>query len=246
MDVSRSPVAGKPTELLCSQRLRHELNHLLWIQPFVNRGTLDYGWSCRDHAFVAGIVAQLLGLTVELVHGEALFVRGATDDASGIGLHQKAHSWLAIDGDGLMDISVRVSVPGTGWPAPAIEYVASNQCRPGGNLLIAGTRDAFESALLAAPSLQGEHAIYRADRTAIIDQQLANNAFAVIHSPLTVSLSKNFPSSLYAKLAVHAYDLLCGRAESLTAHPQDYAWKKIARLPDDAIARLAANGGLRW
>lgn len=245
MDSPKPHLAASPKELLCSQRLRHELNHLLWIQPFDNRGTWDYGWSCRDHAFVAGIVAQLLGLTVELVNGEALFVRGATEDASGIGLHQKMHSWLAIEGDGLMDFSVRVSAPGTGWPAPAIEYVASSQCRPAGNLLIAGSQDAFQAVLDAAPSLQGEHAIYRADRTAIIDQKLANNAFAVIHSPLTVRLSKKYPPSLYANLAVHAYDLLCGRAESLTAYQQDYAWKKIARLRDDAIGWLVANGGLR-
>lgn len=232
-------------ELLCSQRLRSELNHLLWIQPFDNGGTWDFGWSCRDHAFVAGIVAQLLGLTVELVHGEALFVRGATADVSGIGLHQKTHTWLLIEGDGLMDISIRISAYGTAWRAPAIEYVASSQCRPAGHLLVARTQDAFDAALLAAPSLQGEHAIYRADRTALIDQQLAHNAFGVIHSPLTVRLSKKYPSSLYAKLAVHAYDFLCGRTESLAAHPQDYAWKKLARLRDDAVAWLAANGGLQ-
>jgi len=245
VDFPKNLASGTAMELLCSQRLRTELNHLLWIQPFDNRGTWDFGWSCRDHAFIAGILAQLLGLTVKLIHGEALFVRAATGDASGNGLHQKNHTWLSVEGDGLMDLSIRLSSQGAASGRVGIEYVAASQCRPSGNLLIAETEDDFKSALLAAPCLPGEHAIYRADRTEIIDQQLAYNAFAVIHSPLTVRLSAKYPPSLYAKLAVHSFELLRGNAVSLASHQQDYAWKKIARLNDDAIPWLALNGGLR-
>lgn len=245
MDAANKLVAGVPVQLLCSHRLRNELNHLLWIQAFDNRGTWDYGWSCRDHAFVAGIVAQLLGLTVELVNGEALFVREATEDAPGLGLHQKHHTWLAIEGDGVMDFSIRFSNQPSSLGYRRIEYVASSTCRPAGTFLLAETQDAFGLALAAAPTLKGEHAIYRADSSAIIDQQLALNAFAVINSPLTVRLSKKYSSTIYAKLAMHSFDLLCGAAEPLTGHQPEYAWKKIARLPDDAIARLAASGGLR-
>ena len=38
--------------------LRSELNSLMWIDPFTDRGQYDPGWSCRDHAYDVTPVAD--------------------------------------------------------------------------------------------------------------------------------------------------------------------------------------------
>ena len=245
MDPAEPLFTGYPTDLLYSQPLRNELHHLLWITPFDNQGTWDFGWTCRDHAFVTGIISQLLGHTAELVYGEAMFIRGITEDVAGLGVHQRTHAWLTIEGDGMLDISIRLATTDPSWHHPGIEYVARSKCKPTGCVTVSETTTDFDAATFAARYLHGEHAIYRAERSVKIGLHMAMNAFAFINSPLTVRLSKTYPPTIYAQLAVHTFDLLRGRTESLTGLQPDYAWKKISRLHGNAISWLETNGGFR-
>lgn len=54
-------------ERLVRSNVVDELHALLWVQPRVNRGELDLGWSCREHA--ASIDALLtLNAVMSITH----------------------------------------------------------------------------------------------------------------------------------------------------------------------------------
>ena len=51
---------------LASKPFLREIHHFLWMEPFYNRGQLDQGWNCRDHALVTALVIAMRG-TVPLL-----------------------------------------------------------------------------------------------------------------------------------------------------------------------------------
>jgi len=97
-----------------------EINGFLWAKPVVDRGVLDLGWSCREHASVVGGLVLLSGRTPFFASGTVMFVQGGTDryapcgigGESGIGVN---HSWLVVEDYGNIDISVNLVDGPPGW-----------------------------------------------------------------------------------------------------------------------------------
>src|SRR2546422_1820170 len=61
-------------------RIADELHALLWTNPYLNEGTVDLGWSCRDHAVVMGALLLRRGVDVAVRQGTCAFVQGPTSD----------------------------------------------------------------------------------------------------------------------------------------------------------------------
>src|SRR5262245_59413184 len=86
-----------------------ELHHLLWTEPHENRGQWDEGWSCRNHALIAGAVVSVVHGRCAIVYGEATFVHGPVGDCPPIGMSVKPHAWLGVDGAGYFDLSLNIA-----------------------------------------------------------------------------------------------------------------------------------------
>jgi hypothetical protein len=120
-------------DLLTRDDFLRELHHLLWMEPAERRGKWDPGWNCRDHAFIVGFVVRLLRSEAEVILGRAMFIVGPSGEKVPLGLEQSLHAWLAIDGDGYFDLSLRLDesvMPGGNWLAWPVKALAANQFVP--------------------------------------------------------------------------------------------------------------------
>jgi len=238
--------AAQEANRLTTPQFLAEIHHLLWIDPFDNQGTWDEGWNCRDHAWLGGVVLQLLGLTAAVVYGEAMFVRGPDGDAPPTGLSQTGHAWLGIDGLGFMDISPNLAqcreLSLQTWQ---LKCIAMNRCIPDGRFENSNSSEDYERRVGIATNTPGNHAVYFGRGYDNIDSDFVNQAFQFINSPLSVRLATRFEPDVYAKAAIHLFKILSGKSQSLQKLSQDQAWECISTQPGNAIAWLKMKGAIR-
>jgi hypothetical protein len=122
-------------DLLTRDDFLRELHHLLWIEPAERRGKWDPGWNCRDHAFIVGFIARLLRSEAVVILGRAMFIVGPSGEKVPLGVEQSPHAWLAINGYGYFDLSLRFSSGICSflldeafavWCVPVLQFSADN------------------------------------------------------------------------------------------------------------------------
>jgi hypothetical protein len=233
-------------EKVTTDKFLAELHHLLWTEPFDNEGNRDEGWNCRDHAFITGLVLQLLKQRCAVMYGKAYFIQGPTTEQPGIGLEQKIHAWLGLDGQGFMNLSPRLTrCSNSLWRPWGLKYIARNTCSPDGTFEFARSEDDYAQRFeRAAEQADTRTAIYCGKGYDNIDREFAENAFKFIDSPLTKRLSEKYADDLYLKGAIHLFKLVRGDTKSLQQRSQDDAWEEIARLPGSPLDWIIVKGGL--
>ena len=80
-----------------------------------------------------GILIMVSSSFPEVILGRAMFIVGPSGEKVPLGLEQSLHAWLAIDGDGYFDLSLRLDesvMPGGNWLAWPVEALAANQFVP--------------------------------------------------------------------------------------------------------------------
>lgn len=240
-------MSSKPTiDSLTSSCFLDEIHHLLWIEPGDNRGTWDEGWNCRDHAFLAGVVCQLLKTTASVIYGQVAFVQGPGEDCPPVGLTQTSHAWLRIDGLGFMDLSanlLRCREPV--WRPWPLRCIAKSQCIPEGSFQLARSAEDYEYRVAAATHAPGRTAIYFGQGYDGIDSGFVEKAFEFVNSPLTVRLSASFDATIYPKAAIHLFKFLTSEHQSLRHLPREEAWEMISRQPGNPVDWLRLRGGIR-
>ncbi len=230
---------------VCSDRFRSELHNLFWIEPLKNRGTLDRGWNCREHALVLGTLTALRGWTSHVVHGQAYYVLGPTAQEPPVGLEVGPHSWLVIDGRGSCDLSPHLAhMPGTrAWPEYKESYLFGGRFSPPKSTMFmsTGSLEHWQASYNQATLTEdGRFAGYLRMRIEPFSSELVTQARNWCDSPLTVRLRKRFPtrSDIYARAILHLDAFLEDKAESLTSLPQLAAWRQMAHGPGNATHKL--------
>jgi hypothetical protein len=236
-----------PIQKVTDGKFLAELHHLLWIEPFDNQGSRDEGWNCRDHAFIAGLVLQLLKQPCAVLYGEATYVQGPAPEQPAVGLEQKIHAWLGVDGQGFMDLSPRLTrCANPPWRPWRLQYIARDRCVPDGAFEFARTEGEYARRVgQAAERTQARTAIYHGKGVDNIDREFAEKAFQFIDSPLTKRLLEKYADDLYLKAAVHLFKFLRGETRSLQQLSQDEAWEEIARQPGSPLNWITMKGGLQ-
>src|SRR5262249_32563263 len=97
-----------------------EIHKLLWIEPRINRGVFDSGWSCREHAFVCACLLLSSGFRPTVVIGKALFIQGPDNGRPPVGLGTQradttSHAWLSLPEWGMLDISPNLDIYKPPW-----------------------------------------------------------------------------------------------------------------------------------
>src|SRR5690242_5536536 len=120
---------------LTSDDFLDELHHLLWIKPFINRGTWDAGWNCRDHALVVGTILLLGHIECRIVHGTAAFTQGPVAHQDPLLMWVEHHAWIDIDG-GPLDLSPRLTRSNDpGWRPWHLKLICGGECHPDGEFV---------------------------------------------------------------------------------------------------------------
>ena len=72
-----------------------------------------------------------------------------------------------------------------------------------------------------------------------------SKAFDVVNSPLSVTLSKKYDSTIYSKAAIHLFRLLKGENKALCHVSQQDAWESISLQPGNPVSWLTMKGGIK-
>lgn len=219
-----------------SQIFRNELHHLFWIAPRTNRGILDPGWSCREHAFALGAVALLSSQKAVCCHGRASFVIGSEGNRPPSGLDVD-HTWLFVEKLGSFDLSVKAEAIGSGVQET---YLARGKFSPPGHISFTstGSQAAYDVTHASATHLEGvTSAIYLRLGVDPVTDDLIASSRSWVASPLTDELIDRFPKrpDIYVRAVLHLVRLLLGEAETLTKIGQLAAWKRLADPAGNAV-----------
>jgi len=245
---------GTHTDLagtLADARLVDELHAFLWTEPFMNRGTRDDGWSCRDHVAIVGrLLCDLGGAGVRIRHGRCMFVQGPTaDGAAAVGIGQQGmsrigHAWLTADGIGDVDLSPRLTTSQPPWIAvqsPGVvgsSWIAAT-ARPARFTMTRTLRE-YEAAIDRATGAPGElHAVYLREREEPYTSEIARAGLAWANSRVSQRLlERGLPGDLYARFAAHLLGLQSGRRRELRDISHNKAWAILAA--DEELSPLSA------
>jgi len=236
---------------LARPSLVREIHHLLWVEPRQNRGVLDEGWNCRDHALVVATLCQMLGFNAYTIHGAASFVQGATGGRPPVGLGQDPHAWAAVDGGGMHDLSVRLdrtAVPHwTDWQVLCISGSVPHAKRKM-RLHYPKTALEYEDTVAAASHRQAERcAIYLAREYEPLTKAALSASMAWSNSILTDDLRDQIGEQpdFHARFALHLFELLGDPALSLTELPPTEAWKDLTLRDIDVIGAVCRRGKIQ-
>jgi hypothetical protein len=241
-------------DLLTRDDFLRELHHLLWMEPAERRGKWDPGWNCRDHAFIVGFVVRLLRSEAVVILGRAMFIVGPSGEKVPLGLEQSLHAWIAIDGDGYFDLSIRLDesvMPGGNWFAWPVKALAANQFVPSEVASFIHTAQAanFEQKIaIASHAANLRTAVYLRESAHVrLTKRLLFGAFQFCNSPLTTMLRNIFGErpDLYARAALHLYNLLEGEAEPLVGVSQRSAWETLSQRYAKSFLEICSKASLK-
>jgi len=235
---------------LLSDRFLREIHHFLWIGPSVLGEATDAGWSCRDHAWVTALLARSLGHKPILFHGEALLVVGPNGRSGSISVHQRPHSWIAIEDVGAIDLSIKPDsrVSGSDFRIP-ITCIFANAWIPRakGKVFFLDDAAVFARAIEDLPQRRNQvSAVYLINEAEHLHAGHLTRAAGWIRSPLTLHLDSLYgnPSDLYAALMMHLRSFLEGRVPGFSGLPFEEAWSRIASARQGAIVRAGLGTGM--
>jgi hypothetical protein len=233
---------------LVSESFLTEIHHLLWTKKFKNKGKLDLGWHCRDHALILDALAKLLGHESIVHHGRLMMSTGPHKQDRPYGNEVEHHTWTFIEGLGLVDLSLRVprdQFPT--WRDWQISAVFGNKVIPqdGTSVFLLDTPQGYDRAVAISTHAASERRlIYHRIREEPFDLINLNQASGWVHSPLSDELEDNFRlgSTIYRGAIFHLHELLHGRRASLTTLSHYNAWKTIAEIPEETLSDLLRPG----
>ena len=238
---------GVPLKEFASARFLRELHHLLWLDAdTLAAGTVDAGWNCRDHALMAALLLKSFGRSPLLVHGEALFVRGACGGSACVTVTQRPHTWILLDGVGAIDLSIKPDFVSCGERFRlGLDGVFANDWLPRGKGRAYFLDDpaAFARAMDELPQRRNHAtAVYLAREAEHLHEGHVRHSAGWIRSPLTHWLDANHgdPVPLYAALLLHLRDFLLRDAPSFAGRPAHDAWRALARSTADTVERAIA------
>lgn len=216
---------GKGLERLLEPRFRHEIHSFLWAKPIVNRGELDTGWSCRDHAAVLGAVVALGGHRVTVRHGRCMYVQGESGGHPPVGVGQEVHgrsghTWLLVDGVGDFDLSPRLNQRVERWRPMNSIGVIGDQWRIVGDLptrlTVVKSPVTYDNLIARATYLSDiANAIYYVHHEEPYSLNMIKDPKTCIDSPRFHYIARRCGPAFYVKLVAHLTELLTGSGRPL-------------------------------
>ena len=219
-----------------------ELHAFLWTDPFFNQGTMDAGWSCRDHAVVVGQFLVDAGAHVTVRHGKCMFVQGPTQDgAPPVGLGQDVdpraggHTWLSIEGLGDVDLSPRLNIRESRWrPVESTGVVGSSWLAEApSRFTVTGSLQEYDEEIARATHVLDErHAIYFSRREEPFANEIARSGLSWADSRVSLRLlDRGQPDDLYVRFARHLRGILSDERSPLRHLSRNKAWTILAEDP---------------
>lgn len=231
--------------------VRREVHHFLHQAPHQNRGVLDQGWNCRDHALLTALLVHWAGHPTALMHGKAMFLIGPRGGKAGFGIEQKPHSWGAIENMGLIDLSIKKEAhDGSAELKLPFEAVFANETLPRGRGEVRPLKDeaTYQRMVAEGSNRPGvSWILYVLERGELLDQGHIVYSGRWINSSLTDELKSRYGDAecAYAALFLHLIELCAGNKQSFSGMERWKAWGRLMESAHDpvheAISRVQAR-----
>src|SRR5262245_32783310 len=186
--------------------LLNEIHKLLWIEPLLNRGVFDSGWSCREHAFVCGCLLIASGYPATVVVGKAMFIQGPENGEPPVGLGTSptdatSHAWLGLR-EGAFDISPNLDIYKPPWRRIRFSGIFADKWEPDGigSFQSCSSAHEYENQIALATHAEGERrAIYWPQRNVELSEGALRNPLDFTNSPLTDWLRRHHAVDVLVK-----------------------------------------------
>lgn len=226
-----------------------ELHALLWSKPLVNKGILDSGWNCRDHAIIVAALHLLSGNSPlpHIAHGANMLILGPNGRNHPSGFGQEiglgaGHTWnLSLHGS-IYDYSLKIpdKREHPQWKEIANPLVEDGVCRAisGAEVFMTDVPKKYQDCIAAgAWKEKGFRVCYLVRHQEEFSPKLLLSPFRWIDSPLSNKMKGRYGETIYVKIVLHLFDLSQGRAKSIVHKTQVGAWNTVARRSDNDIDR---------
>jgi hypothetical protein len=224
---SVSPMDASLADFL--ERVVPEVNLLFWTPVFTNRGVLDWGWSCREHAWAVTLLLRGLGVDCMVAHGKLEYLlptRG--EKALPVVLDVRNHSFVRIMERGYLDVSIKPRVKLNDTNVLHFPQLHNSELVPKtwGDLELADVRTALSPA---DPRVVRPRPLarYKVERLEEPGRQMTEEPCAWINSPLTDQLKQHYGRAAYDRAFAYLQALSRGEAQSLQGMPRVDVWNRL-------------------
>lgn len=225
-------------------RIIDEIHTFLWMKPLTNKGIIDAGWNCRDHALVLGALFAAQGRSPVIAHGRNMLVCGPSKGNPPIGIGQElgygaGHTWL--DVEGITDISIKPPNAPQTKKLMAITILAGVCRTPVGLKVINCLSEADYQNAIGVGSHEKDQlrVVYLEQKREPFTFSILQNPFPWVYSPLSERLRQEYPPGIYANLVMHLLTRLERGGRSLADRSLASAWKAVAKRGDVDTQELA-------
>jgi hypothetical protein len=190
-------------------RVVPEINHLFWTKVFinqgVNKGMLDWGWSCREHAWAVSLLVGDLDIDSMVAHGKLeLLLPPLTSQSQPVVIAVKTHAFVWLTRYGYLDVSMKPKVKVDLESALEFPRLISSRLVPEswGDLEICPIGKAL-SPLNPAILRPRRLARYKVERLEEPNRRMTQDPCAWINSPLTDKLRHRYGGGAYGAALLH-------------------------------------------
>lgn len=208
--------------------VRNELNHILTENPFVTQTGGDFGWFCREHAFVTALLLCSMGYSAQICRGDIVVKTLAGGGLSTFGLDAD-HAWCVIDC--VKPIDLRMTLRYLNLNCDDVQMV----CGSCADLLSGFELHYFENIDDAEFRLAVDatgHAILYNEKLRLAEsiKEIADDPFSfLIRPPIgTHTLLDSFGENVFYAITAHLLKLIRGEAKPL--YPQRSAKQAIQTM----------------
>lgn len=211
------------------ERVVPEVNHLFWTPVFVNKGVLDLGLSCREHAWAAVMLLRDIEVDCMVAHGKLQYLFPPTErDGLPSAVDIRAHTFVRLVRYGYLDVSIKPSVKVQSnilLEFPKLHYSA----------LLPATWGDLEIAEMGKPLRPVDRNVvqpkplaqYKVERLEQPGRTMNDDPCLWINSPLTDELKLRYGPAAYGRALAHLRSFMRKESRSLQGMKRREAWDHL-------------------
>jgi hypothetical protein len=213
------------------ERVLPEINLLFWTPVFSNKGVLDWGWSCREHAWAMALLLRDQGVDCMVAHGRVEYLLPPRHDQKlPVVLDVRSHSFVRLVEDGYQDFSIKPRVKLNDDNLLQFPQLQNSKLTPAtwGDLELADLRTALSPLDLKVVRSK-PLARYKVERLEEPGRKMTADPCAWINSPLTDELERCYGRHVYDRALAHLQAFSRGEAPSFRGMRRRDFWDRIGR-----------------
>jgi len=223
-------------ETMLRDKVKPELNYLFTEVPAWRDGGYDFGWYCREHAYVSYFVCRLLSLRARIHCGDVSLAGPEGEMLLSTFGEDSDHAWISLEDTCPVDLSVVLRH--FGWTVPELAIVFGVGRR--GEYIVSYSSE-MESVVKEPLRTRLYHLQYVEHSVLDVPPvELLDNPYVFLHKPPGGGLTQELGDDIYEKIIYHVYRVAIGELGPYFRYISDQvsSLKRIANKNAHASRKL--------